>query len=95
MTQVNVTTNNTDISVTENGSTTVVETQSVASVTAITAGPQGPSGAGGAELLLDELANVATNSKTTNSVLYWDTVTNQWKGDDINTITTLADGGNF
>lgn len=58
-----------------------------------TAGPQGPPIS---EVLnLGDLANVDESAKVANSVLYYDAATSQWKGDDVNTVVTLTDGGNF
>ena len=48
MTTVNVTTTNNTVTVTENGSSTVVQNPVTSTVTATTAGPQGPTGATGA-----------------------------------------------
>ena len=58
-----------------------------------TAGPQGPPIS---EVLnLGDLANVDESAKVANSVLYYDATSSSWKGDDINTIVTITDGGNF
>lgn len=58
-----------------------------------TAGPQGPPIS---EVLnLGDLANVNDTAKLTGSVLYYDASTSSWRGDDINTLLTLTDGGNF
>lgn len=57
-----------------------------------TAGPQGPAGP---TVGLGELNDVDTSAKVGGSVLYYDATSGQWKGNDINTITTLTDGGNY
>ena len=55
----------------------------------------GPQGAAAAPSLLSNLADVNVGGKVAGSVLYYDQASSKWKGDDINTITTLTDGGNF
>lgn len=57
-----------------------------------TAGPQGPAAQAPA---LGDLTDVNTTAKVANSVLYYDPSTGKWLGNDINTVTTLTDGGNF
>ena len=57
-----------------------------------TAGPQGPAAPAYG---LGDLSDVNTAAKVGNSVLYYDSASGVWKGDDINTITTITDGGNF
>ena len=57
-----------------------------------TAGPQGPPAPAYG---LGDLTDVNTTAKTAGSVLYYDASSGKWKGDDINTVTTLTDGGNF
>jgi hypothetical protein len=44
---------------------------------------------------LGDLSDVNTAAKVGNSVLYYDSASGVWKGDDINTITTITDGGNW
>ena len=44
---------------------------------------------------LSDLRDVNIGGKVAGSVLYYDQASSKWKGDDINTITTLTDGGNF
>lgn len=56
-----------------------------------TAGPQGPT----ATLGLNDLTDVNTTAKVAGSVLYYDAAAGEWKGNDINTVITLTDGGNF
>lgn len=57
-----------------------------------TPGPQGPPGP---TVELGALTNVDTTSAISGSVLYFDSASGEWKGNDINTVTTLTDGGNF
>lgn len=57
-----------------------------------TAGPQGPSATAYG---LGDLTDVDTTGKVANSVLYYDAASGEWKGNDINTVITLTDGGNF
>lgn len=63
-----------------------------ATVEVITAGPQGPSGG---VSTLAALNDVDVTARTQNSVLYYDAVNAEWKGDDINTILSITDGGNW
>lgn len=73
--------------------TTVVVREVQANVVEVsTPGPQGPPMPPPA---LGDLTDVNTASKTAGSVLYYDSISGTWKGDDINTVTTLTDGGNF
>lgn len=60
-------------------------------VEVITPGPAGPAGA--SELAL--LSDVDVTNKTAKSVLYYDAVSGTWKGDNLQTILTVTDGGNF
>jgi len=57
-----------------------------------TAGPQGPTAPAYA---LGDLTDVVATAKVNGSVLYYDATSSKWKGDDINTVVTLTDGGNF
>lgn len=57
-----------------------------------TAGPQGPPAPAYG---LGDLTDVDTTGKVANSVLYYDAASGEWKGNDINTVITLTDGGNF
>ena len=57
-----------------------------------TAGPQGPAAPAYG---LGDLTDVNTSAKIAGSVLYYDASSGKWKGDDINTVITLTDGGNF
>ena len=90
MTTVNVTTTNNTVTVTENGSSTVVQNPVTTTVTATTAGPQGPQGPAGAGGL-----QVDTTAKVDKSIVYYDGASSQFKADAIITQTTLTDGGNF
>ena len=90
MTTVNVSSVTNTVTVTENGSTTVVTVPVTSTVTALTAGPQGPIGpAGPSGLVVDDAA------KVDKSVVYYDASTATFKADTIWTVPTLADGGNF
>ena len=89
MTTVNVTTTNNTVSVTEDGSSTVVQNPVTTTVTATTAGPQGPTGPAGSNFTLDQTA------KVDKSIVYYDSASGQFKADSIITQTTLTDGGNF
>ncbi|BAQ93700.1 GK21564 [uncultured Mediterranean phage uvMED] len=86
MTTVNVTTTKNTVTITENGSSTVVQNPVTTTVTATTAGPQGPAGSG---FTLDQTA------KVDKSIVYFDSASGQYKADDIITQTKLTDGGNF
>lgn len=57
-------------------------------------GPMGPAGADGATTMA-ALTDVNVSAKVNQSVLYWDAATEKWRGDDVNTVVTLTDGGNF
>ena len=86
MTTVKVSTTKNTVTVTEDGSSTVVQNPVTTTVTATTAGPQGPAGAG---FVLDQTA------KVDKSIVYYDAATSQFKADNLQTVTTLTDGGNF
>lgn len=58
-----------------------------------TAGPQGPPLS--EVLTLADLVDVDVTGKVASSVLYYDTISGKWLGNDINTVVTLTDGGNF
>lgn len=62
-------------------------------VKVVTPGPQGP--VSSANVGLDDITDVNTTSKVDKSVLYYDADAGEWKGDDINTVITLTDGGAF
>ena len=87
MTTVNVSSVTNTVTVTENGSTTVVTVPQTSTVTATTVGPQGPAGPSG--LVVDDAA------KVDKSVVYYDAAAATFKADTIWTVPTLADGGNF
>ena len=89
MTTVNVTTTKNTVTVTEDGSSTVVETPKTTTVTATTAGPQGPQGPAGSGFTLDQAA------KVDKSVIYYDSASGEFKADDTWTINTIVLGGNF
>jgi hypothetical protein len=44
---------------------------------------------------LNTLSDVNTTAAVDNSVLYYDSVAAEWKGNDINTVISITDGGNF
>lgn len=58
-----------------------------------TAGPQGPPLS--EVLTLADLVDVDVTGKVASSVLYYDTTSGKWLANDINTVVTLTDGGNF
>ena len=89
MTTVNVTTTNNTVTVTENGSSTVVQNPVTTTVTATTAGPQGPKGDAGSGFTLDQTA------KVDKSVVYYDSASGEYKADATWTIDTIVLGGNF
>jgi hypothetical protein len=89
MTTVNVTTTNNTVTVTENGSSTVVQNPVTTVVTATTTGPQGPQGDAGSGFTLDQTA------KVDKSVIYYDSASGEYKADDTWTINTIVLGGNF
>lgn len=86
MTTVNVTTTNNSVTVTENGTSTVVQSPVTTTVTATTAGPQGASGSG---FTLDQTA------KVDKSIVYYDSASGEYKADATWTISTVVLGGNF
>lgn len=57
-----------------------------------TEGPQGPIGS---LIGLGDLTDVNDVSKVDKSVLYYDSATSTWRGNDINTVISLTDGGAF
>ena len=89
MTTVNVTTTENTVSVTENGTSTVVKTPVTTVVTATTVGPQGPKGDAGSGFTLDQTA------KVDKSVVYYDSASGEFKADATWTINTIVLGGNF
>ena len=90
MTTVNVTTTNNTVTVTEDGSSTVVQNPVTTTVTATTTGPQGPKGdAGDSGLIVDQTA------KVDKSVVYYDSASGEFKADDTWTISTIVKGGDF
>ena len=89
MTTVNVTTTNNTVTVTEDGSSTVVQNPVTTVVTATTAGPQGPQGDAASGFTLDQTA------KVDKSVIYYDSASGEYKADATWTINTIVVGGNF
>ena len=90
MTTVNVSAVTNTVTVTENGSSTVVTVPVTSTVTAVTQGPQGPQGpAGAGGLVVDQSAKVDL------SVVYYDASAATFKANATWTTTTLTDGGNF
>jgi len=89
MTTVNVTTTKNTVTVTENGSSTVVQTPVTTTVTATTAGPQGPQGPAGSGFTLNQTA------KVDKSVIYYDSASGEYRADATWTINTIVLGGNF
>ena len=89
MTTVNVTTTENTVSVTENGTSTVVKTPVTTVVTATTAGPQGPKGDAGSGFSLNDTA------KVDKSVVYYDSASGEYRADDTWTISTIVKGGDF
>jgi len=55
-------------------------------VTVSTAGPQGPAAEG---------FDIDSSAKVDKSVVYYDSSAGQFKADNLQTILTLTDGGNF
>ena len=89
MTTVNVTTTESTVSVTENGTSTVVKTPVTTVVTATTTGPQGPEGPAGSNFSLNQTA------KVDKSVVYYDSASGEYRADDTWTISTIVKGGDF
>ena len=89
MTTVNVTTTNNTVTVTENGTSTVVQNPVTSTVTATTTGPQGPKGDAGSGFSLNDTA------KVDQSVIYYDSASGEYKADDTWTIKTIVKGGDF
>nr|BAR36889.1 hypothetical protein [uncultured Mediterranean phage uvMED] len=89
MTTVNVTTTNNTVTVTEDGSSTVVQNPVTTTVTATTAGPQGPEGPAGSSFTLNQAA------KVDQSVIYYDSASGEYRADDTWTIKTIVKGGDF
>lgn len=89
MTTVNVTTTKNTVTITENGSSTVVQNPVTTTVTATTAGPQGPQGPAGSSFSLNQTA------KVNQSVIYYDSASGEYRADDTWTIKTIVKGGDF
>ena len=77
----------------------VVIRQQTAQVNVAAAGPQGPPGPSGSSAsgfgFLSTLQDVNVANKASNSVLYYDPVSDKFIADSIYTVLTLTDGGNF
>lgn len=58
-------------------------------------GPPGPPGSGGGSTTLVALTDVDAVNRVDGSVLVYKTGPAKFVADDINTVTTLTDGGNF
>jgi len=86
MTTVNVTTTKNTVTITENGSSTVVQNPVTTTVTATTAGPQGPAGS---SFSLNQTA------KVNQSVIYYDSASGEYRADATWTTQTIVLGGNF
>lgn len=95
MNQINVTTTQAEIIVTEDsGAITVVTTPSAPSlITAVTEGPSGP--AGQAWVSIGQIPDVDISAVTNGSVLYYESSTSKFKANSTWTTAELADGGNF
>ena len=89
MTTVNVTTTKNTVTITENGSSTVVQNPVTTTVTATTVGPQGPQGPAGSSFSLNQTA------KVDQSVIYYDSASGEYRADDTWTIKTIVKGGDF
>jgi hypothetical protein len=71
------------------------EGSSALTVEILTAGPKGPPGPPGPVVGLGDLTDVNTTAKVAKSILYYDAVSGEWKGDSAQTIFTVTDYGNF
>ena len=80
MTKVNVTTTKNTVKVTEDGSSTVVQTPVTTVVKATFPVPH---------------FNIDDSAKVDKSLVYYDQTTSHFKADNLQTVTTLTDGGNF
>lgn len=72
----------------------VIELQTPAAPATVEVQTQGPQGAT-AVYGLGALSDVDISGKVNQSVLYYDAASGKWKGDSLETILTLTDGGNF
>ena len=86
-----VTANETQNTISVNETTnTVTVTEGAATIVRVaTEGPQGPQGTAGSGFDLD------SSGKVDKSVVYYDSSAGQFKADNLQTILTLTDGGNF
>lgn len=80
MTTVNVTTTNNTVAVTEDGSSTVVQTPVTTVVKATFPVPY---------------FSIDDSAKVDKSIVYYDATIGQYKADNDQTVSTLTDGGNF
>ena len=80
MTTVNVTTTKNTVTATENGSSTVIQTPVTTVVKATFPVPY---------------FNIDDSAKVDKSLVYYDEATSQFKADNLQTVNTLTDGGNF
>lgn len=78
--------------ITEVNQTVVISDSDTGVVEVVT---QGPAGASASAFGVGELADVDDSARVDKSVLYYDQSAGKWKGDDVNTILTITDGGNF
>lgn len=74
----------TSVNITTNQNTVTVQEGDATTVTVATQGPMGPKG-----LDLDETA------KVDGSVVYYSSSDSKFKADNVQTLLTLVDGGNF
>ena len=86
MTTVNVTTQKPTVTVTHEGTSTVVEIRKTNVVTALTAGPQGPAGVG---------FDIDTSAKVDKSLVYYDAALGHFVANDTWTVSTIVKGGDF
>ena len=81
----------------------IIDEGQVQIIELIEPGPQGPAGPAGATGAtgaagashLANLLDVNVTAKVNNSVLYYNQASEKFIADDINTVVTITDGGNF
>lgn len=78
--------------ITETTATVIVESSTSSTVEVITAGPQGPTAP---VATFGDIPDVDVTGAVDKSVLYYDAASATWKGNDINTVITITDGGGF
>jgi len=76
----------TSVNVSTNKNVITVKEGDSTVVTVSTAGPQGPAAEG---------FDIDSSAKVDKSVVYYDSSAGQFKADNLQTILTLTDGGNF